>query len=261
MDRFYFPIFLFSAVLAVGWIWYWGADPLWGEQYEALNQESSVESAKRRGALAYEQKDWATVVRILQKPALEGDMESQYLLGGLYWEGGRNLPKDPENILVQGVVPSMTGGINQRPTAYFKNIHRKSSARGSRKVHGGPSPLPNGRLFADNDGQIRIAVGNEYDSYSSRVMYRHDMKSVWSDISARLGGDQDDNITVVSASQNNQSFYFLSRLGGDTRALWRIDESLENPELIHRDPEVDVQMELFEYRQSAIPADRIAQRT
>jgi len=96
MDRFYFPIFLFSAVLAVGWIWYWGADPLWGEQYEALNQESSVESAKRRGALAYEQKDWATVVRILQKPALEGDMESQYLLGGLYWEGGRNLPKDPE---------------------------------------------------------------------------------------------------------------------------------------------------------------------
>jgi len=228
---------------------------------------------KRVGGFNYKQAQaevgmihWLTDKRIMfesvtyidggdQRPFLTGNFfalningrKAFRILGGepdrLYHSLISTLPKDPENILVQGVVPSMTGGINQRPTAYFKNIHRKSSARGSRKVHGGPSPLPNGRLFADNDGQIRIAVGNEYDSYSSRVMYRHDMKSEWIDISARLGGDQDDNITVVSASQNNQSFYFLSRLGGDTRALWRIDESLENPELIHRDPEVDVQME------------------
>ena len=148
------------------------------------------------------------------------------------------LEDDPDRILVERKVPDSTGMLRaSRPVAYLKDVRTRSKAR--RRV---ASPLPTGSLYADNDGQVRLAVGRESDDFV-KVKFRPDPRGMdWIDLSAKLSGGVDSRVSPLSFTPNNDGFFFLSRLDGDTRGLYLFNLAKQTVQLLYRHPKFDLSM-------------------
>ncbi len=135
------------------------------------------------------------------------------------------LPSNDKEILVTRLEVSGRA-LGQRPLGATLRIPdvsaRRSEVNIDNEVRG---PLDSGALFADNQGIFRLAIANEAGQ-DAEVRYRTSADADWENISdqfSRSVADQALVIEPVGFSDDNNSFFFLTRGAVTTKELMKYE--------------------------------------
>jgi dipeptidyl aminopeptidase/acylaminoacyl peptidase len=146
------------------------------------------------------------------------------------------LDDDDEHILVQRESPRGGRVGLARPTAFKVDVYR-----GGRSSTGGVgSPLPNGRLYADHDGEVRLAVGSRQDDLQTQVHYRDPASGDWVDLRVRAGVDAETRFAPAVFTADNAKVWVTTNASSDTIGLYRLDVKTGALETIYSDAQADV---------------------
>lgn len=101
------------------------------------------------------------------------------------------------------------------------------------------SPLENGRLFADHEGQIRLAVGFDVATGAAQWSWRSTEASAWKSLPADLL-DPAFDVGPVGATPDDKELYLLEYAPSDTLGLYRYNPATDTKALIYDDPRADI---------------------
>lgn len=152
------------------------------------------------------------------------------------------IPMDSEHVRVSRRPLARRLRSPTRPSAYLLDVYgnrlKISKSYITNLSKGITSPLRSGNLFADRDGEVRLAIAEEDDG-TFKVSYRH--KSDWVNIESRLlqAGRHLESIEFASFDSDNESFYYLASSNKGTKSLYRFAYDKEEPELIFQHPIFD----------------------
>lgn len=111
------------------------------------------------------------------------------------------LPDDPKHIIISSVAVDKSSSKHTK--AYKLNIYNGKK----RKL--ATSPIPNGQLLADNDGDIRVAMGvDASDNNKIVIYYREERGQEWVLIDSFY--EEDGGLTPIVFSADSQSIYMQS---------------------------------------------------
>lgn len=139
------------------------------------------------------------------------------------------LPDDPRHILIE------TDNFKGNPIVYKVDINTAN------KHEVMTSPLDNGELMTDNNGEVRLVYGYN-EKTSKRVLEFREQGSLdWKDISS-LVLDQPSYMSVdpLAFTPDNKQIYFEGMTPKGTIGLYELDPETKKENLLYADPDFDI---------------------
>ncbi|HET7587359.1 MAG TPA: alpha/beta fold hydrolase [Gammaproteobacteria bacterium] len=186
--------------------------------------------------------------RLLQGP-WTGNMKGFEIL--------RVLPDDPEHVVTVSHSWWARGNIataNWAPSAFLINTEGSTSYEAATRWGRGTtanghrimtSPLQNGSLKADRDGNIRFAMGFDEGTGEDVAVFRTSVDSPWKPVPATFSSLLASE--VVDFAPGGQGMYLLDygSDGAQTLSLYRLDLSTGKRTVLYSNPKVGIDSTLF----------------
>lgn len=147
------------------------------------------------------------------------------------WNASRNSDASPSVFLINTIGNASHDAAIKWGKGTTANGHRIMT-----------SPLGDGRLIADRDGHVRVAIGS--DSDEMEWSYRPDVSSKWK----TMPGDLIQRIDtwLVGFTPDEKSLYLVDYTPkGGTLGLYRFNPETGKKDLLFADPKVDVDNSVF----------------
>jgi len=198
------------------------APPLWDGQLFAINADGTKQ------------------MRLM--PSTTG---TQHLVGGtahdkemIYFFGMlRRNAEDPEHALIYGATYGLNNSYDQIEQVYSLDVDTGAL----RLIL--QSPLANGDFVVDNEGNVRIATGENQNTGAPKAVYRADDSSHdWKDLSDLYKGDDPAEVETGPAGfmTDDRSLYWYGRTSTSTIGLYSLNPDTMKMEELYSDTGTDI---------------------
>ncbi|MGH8283858.1 MAG: alpha/beta hydrolase family protein [Gammaproteobacteria bacterium] len=141
-------------------------------------------------------------------------------------------PNDAQNVVVQAYT-----GANKPEQAYSLNIYYGTLFNPAYF-----SSAANGDMLTDNNGDVRLALGNNIKTGVEKFFYRPAGASGWRNLSTlyQNGDPAFTSSRPVGFAADNKTIYWLGRTPSSTLGLYALDPDTLKTTLLYGDPDYDI---------------------
>lgn len=139
--------------------------------------------------------------------------------------------------------------LNRTPQVYLLDVKNHAKYREARNWSRGMTPngreimsgpLPNGTLYADYKGRVRIATGYDKKTGEPIMLYRGIGKKNWKRMPSRLVGSKFEQGPIAFTPDNKSIYMYEYGPKTDTLGLYKLNPNTGKTSLIYDNPNYDI---------------------